>query len=77
MILSKNKISNTSSISGFSLLFGFNKISFGLIFGQIFGQLTAAMISIYRVLKDDKGLFKFVSIRKMRFFANRYIDFGW
>jgi len=76
MILSKNKISNTSSISGFSLLFGFNKISFGLIFGQIFGQLTAAMISIYRVLKDDKGLFKFVSIRKMRFFANRYIDFA-
>ncbi len=75
MILSKNKISNTSSISGFSLLFGFYKISFGLIFGQILGQLTAALLSIYRVLKEDKGLFKFVSMRKMRFFATRYVDF--
>jgi len=76
MILSRNKISNTSSISGFSLLFGFSKISFGLIFGQLLGQLTAAMLSIYRVMKEDKGLFKFVSIRKMRFFSIRYINFG-
>lgn len=76
MILSRNKISNTSSISGFSLLFGSNKISFGLIFGQIFGQLTAALLSIYRVMKEDKGLFKFVSMRKMRFFSTRYVDFA-
>lgn len=76
MILSRNKISNTSSISAFSMLFGFNKISFGLIFGQIFGQLTAASLSIYRVMKEDKDLFKFVSMRKMRFFASRYIDFA-
>ncbi len=76
VILSRNKISNTSSISGFSLLFGFNKIFFGLIFGQIFGQLTAALLSIHRVMKEDKGLFKFVSMRKMRFFATRYIDFA-
>lgn len=76
MILSRNKISNTSSISGFSLLFGFNKFSFGLIFGQIFGQLTAALFAIYRVMKEDKGLLKFVSMRKMRFFATRYVDFA-
>jgi O-antigen/teichoic acid export membrane protein len=58
------------------MLFGLNKISFGLVFGQIFGQLTAALLSIYRVMKEDQGLFKFVSMRKMRFFAYRYADFS-
>lgn len=76
MILSKNKISNTASISGFSILFGWNNISFGLIFGQIFGQIFTAILSIYRVINEDRGLFKYVSIGRMRFFANRYIDFA-
>jgi O-antigen/teichoic acid export membrane protein len=76
LILSQNKITNTSSISVFSLFFGVNKIAFGLIFGQIFGQITAALLSTYRVMKEDKGLFKFVGMRKMRFFAARYVNFA-
>jgi O-antigen/teichoic acid export membrane protein len=76
LILSKNKISNTGGISGFSLLFGWNNMSFGLIFGQLFGQLFAAILAIYRVIKEDRGLFKFIYIGKIRFFAKRYIDFA-
>jgi O-antigen/teichoic acid export membrane protein len=74
--LSKNKISNTASVSLFSFLFGLKKVTFGLIFGQLFGHLTAVLLSIIQFIKDDNRLLKFVSVRKMRFFANRYIDFA-
>ncbi|MDR2036310.1 MAG: oligosaccharide flippase family protein [Bacteroidales bacterium] len=76
IILSKNKITNTSGITGGSLLFGFTKTSSGLIFGQIIGQLISSSLAIYRVLKEDLYLFKYVTIRKMKYFSRRYLDFA-
>jgi O-antigen/teichoic acid export membrane protein len=73
--LSKNKISNTTGIAGSSLLFGLFKISGGLIFGEILGRFASASLAIFRVLKDDRGLFRHISISKMVFYAKKYSDF--
>lgn len=76
IVLSKNKISNSSVVSSLSFLFGINKVSFGLIFGQLVGQFVAVILSTYRVLKDDRLLFKYISLRKMKYFSVRYINFA-
>jgi O-antigen/teichoic acid export membrane protein len=73
--LSKNKISNTAGIAGGSLLFGLFKTSGGLIFGEILGRFVSASLAIFRVLKDDRRLFRHISISKMVFYAKRYSDF--
>ena len=75
-IISKNKVMNTSTICGFSLLLGVNKISFGLIFGHILGQLITGLYAVHTMVKADRDLFKFVSVRKLRFVAVRYVDFA-
>jgi O-antigen/teichoic acid export membrane protein len=74
--LSKNKISNTSGIAGSSLLFGFIKMPQGLLWGQITGQLVSSSLAIYRVLKEDRHLFKYVTLRKMKYFLRKYVDFA-
>lgn len=73
-ILSRNKVSNTSGITIFSLLF--NSLTFGLILGQFFGQIFAVSLSVFRVFKEDRGLFKYISLNKMRFFAFKYFNFA-
>jgi O-antigen/teichoic acid export membrane protein len=74
--LSKNKISNTSSIAGSSLLFGLVKIPQGLLWGQITGQFVSSSLAVYRVLKEDRHLFKYVTLRKMKYFARKYSNFA-
>lgn len=73
-ILSRNKVSNTSGITIFSLIF--NSLVFGLILGQLFGQIFAVLLSIFRVIKEDRGLFKYISLNKMKFFAFKYVNFA-
>lgn len=75
LVLSKNKITNTSSITLSSLVFGVAKIRKGLIWGQILGQVATVFFAIKRFVIDDFYLLKFISLRKIKYFAGRYIEF--
>lgn len=74
--LSKNKIVNTSGITTVSLLFGVLKLNVGLILGQIIGQFLSVFFAIKIGFKNDYKRLRFVSIRKMKYFAKKYIDFA-
>ena len=74
--LSKNKISNTSGIAGSSLFFGLTKTTSGLIYGQLVGQFLSSSLAFYRVFKEDVHLLKHVSIRKMKYFSIKYLNFA-
>ncbi len=73
--LSKNKISNTAGITGVSMAAGFSNISTGLIIGQVFGQLLSMIMAFYRVISADKGLLKYISASKMKYFMKKHGDF--
>jgi O-antigen/teichoic acid export membrane protein len=75
LILSKNKITNTTGIAGSSLLFGVIKVPQGLLWGQLMGQFISSSLAILRVLKEDRHLFKYVTLRKMKYFSVKYFDF--
>jgi O-antigen/teichoic acid export membrane protein len=74
--LSKNKIVNTSGITIVSLLFGFIKLNVGLILGQIIGQFLSIFFAFKIGFKYDYKRLRFISIRKMKYFAIKYIDFA-
>lgn len=74
--LSKNRVANTAGITSGSLGFGILNIHIGLILGQIIGQIFSVTLAVKRILKDDKYLLKYISPKKMFFFAKRYIDFA-
>lgn len=75
LILSKNKITNTTGIALNSLILGFSKIDIGLIWGQLIGQLIAVFFAIKRFIKDDYSLIKFISFKKIQYFSKRYLEF--
>ena len=74
--LSKNRIGNTLGITGASIFFGLLKQSWGLIYGQICGQMFSVFFALKRIFPRDKALLKFISKRKMGYFAKRHIDFA-
>jgi len=74
--LSKNKISNTASVAGSSVLFGLNAVPFGLILGQLAGQLLSSVLAMKRIIQEDRQLIPYISIRKMRLFFIRYRNFA-
>ena len=74
--LSKNKISNTFGITSSSLIFGVLNINAGLIFGQIFGQIFSVISALKRIFRDDKHLYNYISIAKMKYLAVKYKDFA-
>ena len=74
--LSKNKIVNTSGITIVSLLFGVIKLNVGLILGQIIGQFLSVSFALKIGFKNDYKRLRFISIRKMKYFAKKYSDFA-
>ena len=74
--LSKNRIGNTASIAGSSLLFGTAKVNLGLIWGQICGQIISIFLALKRIFAEDKGLLKYVSKKKVAYYAKRHVNFA-
>jgi len=74
--LSKNRIGNTSGITGASVLFGLLKYNMGLIWGQICGQIFSIILALRRIFSRDKYLLNFITKRKMCYFAKRHINFA-
>lgn len=74
--LSRNKVINSTGVTGFSLLFGAFSIKTGLILGQILGQITAVGIGAYKIIKGEKKIFHFISVRKQRYFFKKYSNFA-
>ena len=74
--LSKNRIGNTLGITGISIFFGFFKQNFGLIYGQICGQIFSISWALKRIFLRDKPLLKYISKRKIGYFAKRHINFA-
>jgi len=74
--LSKNRIGNTSGITGVSIFLGLVTQSWGLIGGQIFGQVVSIFLALRRIYFRDKPLLKFITKRKMGYFAKRHINFA-
>lgn len=75
-LLSLNKITNSASVSGSKLLFGFVDISSqGLTIGDIFGRIITAVICITRLLKKELNLFKKASLKGIICQAKRFKEF--
>ena len=74
--LSKNKIANTFGITVSSLVLGLIRVNLGLIVGQIIGQIFSSLSAFFNVLKYDKQYFKFISVRKIKYFAKKHINFS-
>lgn len=76
VILSWNKIINSSANSLSKLFFGFVKISSnGLIIGDLIGRIISAGGCIYRVLRKDKIVFFQISFKRMQVLAKKFIEF--
>lgn len=74
--LSLNKITNSASVSGCKLLFGFIKISSqGLVLGDFLGRLITAAACLVRMIMPDIKTFRRVTANGMYLQAKRYKDF--
>jgi O-antigen/teichoic acid export membrane protein len=74
--LGKNRIGNTSGITGVSIFFGLLRQNLGLIWGQICGQMVSIFLALRRIFSHDKSLLRSISKRKMKYFAVRHVNFA-
>jgi len=72
MNLSANRIIYTAGTTLMSAIYGVLKIHPGLIIGQISGLFMSIILALRRLVVEDKNLLKFVSFRKILYFAYKY-----
>ncbi len=74
--LSANMISQSTTTAVVSTANGFAKMDAGgLIVGSLTGQLVSSVLYIFRFLKNDKFRLKYISPRRIKYLAKKYIDY--
>ena len=71
-ILATNRVIQTGSNSAMSLLFGFNKFSFGLIWGYLFGFIISSIRLFLIFIKEDNKLNKYINRNTMLKVLKKY-----